>query len=137
MSDRFIITLFVFISKSQGIFRGPYDELWNFHQFSAKSLVSVLVTVFKRFSLLTAICIYLKDVTKYYEYPYLAYRLDMDYKALADPGGRPRRATPPNRIHFFHFHICFHQKVYTSEVGAPPTGQRPPNGKSWIRHCAV
>ena len=50
--------------------------------------------------------------------------------ALADPGGRCRRVPPPpNRIHFFRFCILFRQKVYASEVGAPP------NGKSWTRHC--
>ena len=41
---------------------------------------------------------------------------------------------PPNRINFFCFRIHFHQKLYASEVDAPPTGRRPPNGKSWIRH---
>ena len=45
-----------------------------------------------------------------------------------------RMPPPPNRIHFFHFCIRFHRKVYTSKVGVPPTGQHPPNGKSWIRH---
>ena len=35
-------------------------------------------------------------------------------------GGRRRRPPPPNRINFFRFHICFCQKVYASEVGAPP-----------------
>ena len=35
---------------------------------------------------------------------------------------------PPNRINFFHFHIRFCQKVYTLEVGTPPTGQCPPMG---------
>ena len=55
-------------------------------------------------------------------------------RALADPGGAAS-VSPPNRINFFHFRICFHQKVYASEVGAPPpTGRPPPNGKSWIRH---
>ena len=49
-------------------------------------------------------------------------------------GGR-RRHVPPNRINFFRFHICFSGKVYTLEVGAPPTGRCPPNGKSWIHHC--
>ena len=28
----------------------------------------------------------------------------------------------PNRINFFCFHIHFHQKVYASEVSAPPMG---------------
>ena len=42
---------------------------------------------------------------------------------------------PPNRIHFFHFHIHLCQKVYVSEVSAPPMGQYPPSGKSWICHC--
>ena len=41
----------------------------------------------------------------------------------------------PNRIHFFRFRICFCQKVYASEVGTHPMGRRPPNRKSWIRHC--
>ena len=48
---------------------------------------------------------------------------------LADPGGGAAGARPPNRINFFCFRIRFHQKVYTSEigahpqrVGAPPTG---------------
>ena len=41
--------------------------------------------------------------------------------ALADPGGAAG-ARPPNRIQFFRFHICFHQKAPTSEVGAPPMG---------------
>ena len=49
-------------------------------------------------------------------------------------GGR-RGARPPNRINFFCFHIRFCRKVYASEVGTPPMGRRPPNGKSWIRHC--
>ena len=35
-------------------------------------------------------------------------------------------ARPPNRINFFRFHIHFCPKVYTSEVGDPPTGRRPP-----------
>ena len=43
---------------------------------------------------------------------------------LAHPGGAA--CAPPNRINFFHFHIRFCQKVYTSEVGAPTTGRRPP-----------
>ena len=46
--------------------------------------------------------------------------------SLADPGGAA--GAPPNMINFFHFHIRFHQKVYASEVGAPPTGRRPPTG---------
>ena len=51
-------------------------------------------------------------------------------------GGRcHQRPPPPNRIQFFHFCTHFCQKVPTSEVGAPPTARRPPNGKSWIRHC--
>ena len=41
---------------------------------------------------------------------------------------------PPNRIQFFCFCICFHQKAPTSEVGSP-NGLVPPNGKSWICHC--
>ena len=44
--------------------------------------------------------------------------------SLADPGGAA--GAPPNRIHFFYFHIRFCQKVYMSEVGAPPMGRRPP-----------
>ena len=56
-------------------------------------------------------------------------------KSLADPGGGDAARAPPNRINFFGFHIRFHRKVYVLEVGVPPTGRRPPNGKSWIRHC--
>ena len=33
-------------------------------------------------------------------------------------GGTPG-VHPPNRIQFFHFRICFCQKAYVSEVGAP------------------
>ena len=36
--------------------------------------------------------------------------------------GAPPACVPPNRINFFHFHIRFCQKVYASEVSAPPTG---------------
>ena len=58
------------------------------------------------------------------------------YSALADPGGCCQ-CVPLNRIHFFCFCICLCQKVYASEVGAPPPmGQHPPNGKSWIHHCS-
>ena len=39
-------------------------------------------------------------------------------------GGAAGMPPPPNRIHFFHFRIHFHRKVYASEVGAPP----PPTG---------
>ena len=40
---------------------------------------------------------------------------------------------PPNRTKFYHFYICFHQKVPVLEVGAPSNeGWHPPNGKSWI-----
>ena len=46
--------------------------------------------------------------------------------ALADPGGGRCRRTSPNRINFFCFRICFHRKVYVSEVGAPPNGSAPP-----------
>ena len=47
--------------------------------------------------------------------------------ALADPGGALRRPPPPpNRINFFHFHIRFCRKVYTSEVGAPQWIGAPP-----------
>ena len=38
-------------------------------------------------------------------------------------------APPPNRIQFFRFHIHFCQKVPMSEVGAPPTARRPPQGE--------
>ena len=39
---------------------------------------------------------------------------------LADPGGRRQHTPlPPNRIQFFHFHICFCQKAPMSEVSAP------------------
>ena len=50
--------------------------------------------------------------------------------SLADPGGALPARTPPNRINFFRFCICFHQKVYASEVGAPPqrVGAPPPTG---------
>ena len=60
----------------------------------------------------------------------------MCYKPLADPGDATS-ARPPNRINFFRFCICFHQKVYASEVGTPQRvgAPPPPNGKSWIRHC--
>ena len=53
----------------------------------------------------------------------------MLYLSLADPGGR-RGARPPNRINFFRFHICFRQKVYVLEVGAPPPQRvgAPPTG---------
>ena len=52
--------------------------------------------------------------------------------------GAPPAPPPPNRIHFFHFCICFCQKVYALEVGASPNGSAsPPNGKSWIRHCEI
>ena len=55
---------------------------------------------------------------------------------LADPGGALLAHAPPNRINFFHFRIRFCQKVYASEVGAPPQQVGAPlNGKSWIRHC--
>ena len=37
-------------------------------------------------------------------------------------GGAAGAPPPPNRIHFFRFHIRFHRKVYASEVGAPPMG---------------
>ena len=42
------------------------------------------------------------------------------YNTVADPGGTASACPPPNRIQFFHFHICFCQKASTSEVGAPP-----------------
>ena len=54
--------------------------------------------------------------------------------SLADPGGALLVHAPPNRINFIRFRICFCQKVYALEVGTPPTGRCPPNGKSWIRH---
>ena len=64
----------------------------------------------------------------------LTYKVLLIIKALADPGGAAG-APPPNRINFFRFRIRFCRKVYASEVGAPPpTGRRPPHGKSWIRH---
>ena len=46
------------------------------------------------------------------------------HKTLADPGGAA--GAPPNRINFFRFRIHFCQKVYVSEVGAPPNGFAPP-----------
>ena len=41
-------------------------------------------------------------------------------------GGAPPARASPNRINFFRFRICFCQKVYASEVGAPPMGWHPP-----------
>ena len=41
-------------------------------------------------------------------------------------GGCCQHTLPPNRINFFHFCIHFCQKVYASEVGAPPMGWFPP-----------
>ena len=41
---------------------------------------------------------------------------------LANPHTKFSGACPPYRTQFFHFHIHFHQKVPTSEVHAPPTG---------------
>ena len=37
-----------------------------------------------------------------------------------------RRRTPPNRVQFFRFCICFHQKVPMSEFGAPQRLGAPP-----------
>ena len=41
---------------------------------------------------------------------------------------------PPTGSISFVFAYIFAEKVYASEVGAPPMGRHPPNGKSWIRH---
>ena len=73
--------------------------------------------------------------SKYLVYPiyFLMVHIEL-YKSFADPGGAAG-ARPPNRIQFFHFRICFHQKAPTSEAGTPPMAQHPPNGKSWICHC--
>ena len=61
------------------------------------------------------------------------------FSPLADPGGHCQcMPPPPNRIQFFHFHICFCQKAPTLEVSIPPNGSAPPpNGKSWICHCSL
>ena len=41
----------------------------------------------------------------------------------------------PQQDPILSFSHVFSRKAYVSEVGAPPTGWHPPNGKSWIRHC--
>ena len=48
-------------------------------------------------------------------------------------GGAVARAPPTGSISFIFAYVfaekCTHRRL------APPTGRRPPNGKSWIRHC--
>ena len=55
---------------------------------------------------------------------------------LVDPGDTTGERSPPDRIQFFCFRICFCRKAPISEVGPPPQMARhpPPNGKSWINH---
>ena len=50
-----------------------------------------------------------------------------------DDMGTSKNTTPQ----FFRFGIRFHRKAPAPEVGTPSTAWRPPNGKSWIRHCVT
>ena len=46
---------------------------------------------------------------------------------MADLHTKVSGVRPPNRTKFFHFYICFHQKVPVLEVGTPSNeGWRPP-----------
>ena len=42
---------------------------------------------------------------------------------------------PPPQDQFLSFSHTFSPKSVCVGGWHPPTGQRPPNGKSWIRHC--
>ena len=58
--------------------------------------------------------------------------LETPLESMTDPGGRRWRAPPTGSISFIFAYVfaekCTHRRL------APPTGRRPPNGKSWIRH---
>ena len=56
--------------------------------------------------------------------------------ALADLGG-VSGACSPQGSRLFCFDIQNFQDVTVSGIGALLRGQRPPYGKSWIRHCFV
>ena len=68
--------------------------------------------------------------------PHVMPPVDLDYPPHWWIQGGCQPCMPPNRIQFFHFRICFHQKVPTLEVGGPQQLGAPPNGKSWIHHCS-
>ena len=54
---------------------------------------------------------------------------------MADPGGASGACplpTGPNSFVFTHLH-----QSAASDIGVPQRSWRPPNGKSWIRHCSV
>ena len=51
--------------------------------------------------------------------PHVMPPVDLDYPPHWWIQGGCHPCMPPNRIQFFHFRICFHQKVPTLEVGAP------------------
>ena len=58
---------------------------------------------------------------------------DFGWLSLADPGGHRRRA-PPQQDQFLSFSHTFLPKSVCVGGWCPPTGQHPPNGKSWIHH---
>ena len=63
----------------------------------------------------------------------IVYKLPTD--ALADPGGAA--GAPPQQDQFLSFLHMFSPKSVRITGWHPPTGRRPPNGKSWIRHRDV
>ena len=80
---------------------------------------------------------------KFYVIIDTSYTLNVD-SGLSNCGSHPRKAhwwiqggapgtCPPTGSNSFIFAHVFTEK-HTCRRSAPPTGRRPPNGKSWIRH---